>query len=260
MENLTRESVSMPDDPLFLLHDGLPREGPGSDACTAEALHRLPPLPADPVVLDLGCGPGRSALVLAETLRAKVIAVDLHAPYLDRLARAAAERGLSHLIEPRLADMAAPGVGPGSVDLIWSEGSAYALGFAEALRLWRPLLKPGGLTAVSECSWLVDDPADEPRAFWASAYPAMGTVAENRRRAGAAGLEVLETFVLPASAWWDEYYSPLLDRIAALRPSADAGLAAILDEAGREIDLFRRHGGDFGYVFYLLRACPPRTP
>ena len=53
---------------FFRLFEGLPRQGPGSDACTREALRRLGPLPPAPRVLDLGCGSGRSALVLAETL------------------------------------------------------------------------------------------------------------------------------------------------------------------------------------------------
>ena len=239
---------------LFLLHHDLPREGPGSDASTREALGRLRALPPEPVVLDLGCGPGRSSLVLAQELGAKVIAIDLHPPFLDQLARAATDAGLAHLIEPRLADIGALDQPPGSVDLIWSEGSAYVLAFAQALRVWRPLLKPGGLMAVSECTWLVDDPPDEPRQFWESAYPSMGTVDENRRRAESAGFEVLGSFPLPTSDWWDEYYTPLLARASTLRPTADATLIALLDETEREADLFRRYGESYGYIFYLLRA------
>ena len=83
---------------LFRLFEPLPRQGPGSDACTREALRRLPELPAAPRVLDLGCGTGRASLVLAATLRTKVIAVDLHRPFLDRLRATARERGLEHLI------------------------------------------------------------------------------------------------------------------------------------------------------------------
>ncbi len=241
-------------DPLFLLHQDLPREGPGSDACTAEALRRLPALPSDPIVVDLGCGPGRSSLVLAREVGTKVIAVDFHGPFLDQLVRSAAAAGLSHLIEPRRADLAAPGFPPGSVDLIWAEGSAYVLGFSESLRRWRPLLKAGGLMAVSECTWLVDDPPDEPRRFWDAAYPSMGMIAVNRAHAEAAGLEVLDTFPLPPSAWSDEYYRPLLARAVALRPTADAALKSLIDETRREVDLYRRHGTSYGYVFYLLRA------
>ena len=40
-----------------------------------------------------------------------------------------------------------------------------------------------------------------------------------------------------------------------LRPTADADLAALLDETESEVDLYRRYGDAFGYVFYLLRAA-----
>ena len=146
---------------MFRLFEGLPRQGPGSEDCTREALRRLPALPAAPRVLDLGCGSGSSTLVLAAALRTKVIAIDIHQPFLDQLQATARERGLEQLIETRCADMAAPGVPSGSVDLLWSEGAIYLLGFGDGLRLWRPLLAAGGLVAVSECSWLdANPPAD----------------------------------------------------------------------------------------------------
>jgi len=70
---------------FFRLFDELPRHGPGSDDSTREALRRLPPLPAAPRVLDLGCGAGRQTLVLARELGAPITAVDLHAPFLAKL-------------------------------------------------------------------------------------------------------------------------------------------------------------------------------
>ena len=83
----------MSQDAMAMLHQGFAREGPGDDDCTREALRRLPALPPHPVVLDLGCGPGRQTLVLAKTLDMHVIAVDLHASYLDQLNRSAAAKG-----------------------------------------------------------------------------------------------------------------------------------------------------------------------
>ena len=237
---------------LFKLHQGLPREGPGSDACTCEALRRLPPLPPNPRVLDLGCGPGKQTRVLARELGCRITAVDLHEPYLQELREAAAGEGLSALIDTRCWDMADLPIEPGSVDLIWSEGAAYNIGFENALRLWRPLLKPSGMMAVTECSWLTDTPAGALRAFWDDAYPAIGTVEVNQARAEAAGYHVLDTFPLPAEAWWTEYYTPLQARIARLRPTADVDLTAVLDEAEHEIALFARYHTAYGYVFYLL--------
>ena len=240
---------------IFRLFEGLPRQGPGSDACTRETLGRLPALPAAPRVLDLGCGAGRSALVLAAALRTRVVAVDLHEPFLDQLRATAQGRGLEHLIEARCADMGAPGVPAGSIDLLWSEGAIYFLGFEEGLRLWRPLLASGGCVAVSECSWLRADPPAEAAAYFREGYPGMAGIEENVERARAAGFDVLDHFTLPPEAWWDEYYTPLLERMARLAPDADPDLAAAIAETRREIELFRRCGHAYGYVFYLMRPC-----
>jgi len=236
------------------LHQGLPREGPGHDDVTRDALRRLPPLSPRPVVFDLGCGPGRQTLVLARTLKTRIVAVDYHQPYLDELLQSATDQGLSHWIEMRCEDMGALNVMPGSVDLVWSEGAAYILGFEEALRRWRNLLAPDGILAVTECTWLTEDRPEEARAFWDMNYPAMGSISQNTCQAEALGLEVIDSFPLPAAAWWDDYYTPLLDRIAALRPTASGDLIGVLDETEREIDLYRKYGHSYGYVFYIFRS------
>jgi len=243
---------------FFRLFEGLPRQGPGSDACTRAALGRLPPLPSAPRVLDLGCGAGRQTLVLAEALQSRVLAVDLHQPFLDQLRASGRSRGLSHLVETRCADFGAlgaePDLAPRSFDLLWSEGAIYVLGFEAGLRLWRPLLAPGGVAAITECCWLGEPRSEEITRFWREAYPTMGGVADNLARAERAGLEVCGWFALPPSAWWDDYYTPLEQRIQELAPDADPTLAAVIAETEREIDLYRRYQDVYGYVFYLLRA------
>lgn len=241
---------------LFLIHTDLPRAGPGSDAVTRDALRRLGALPPSPRVLDLGCGPGRQTLVLARELGVPVTAVDFHAPFLASLERSAAEQGMGHLVRTRLADFGALEDAPGSYDLLWSEGAIYNLGWAEGLRRWRPLLRSGGLLAATEATWLTEDRPAEAVAFWREAYPSMGTIASNSEAARAAGYDVLDTFVLPASAWWDEYYRPLQARIESLRERArtDADLAGAIAETAREISVYARYGASYGYVFYLLRT------
>ncbi|HSK10272.1 MAG TPA: class I SAM-dependent methyltransferase [Vicinamibacterales bacterium] len=244
-----------PPPDFFRLYEGLPRQGPGSDDLTREALRRLGPLPGSPRVLDLGCGTGRQTLVLARDLATRVVAVDNHVPFLHELDARAAAASLSHLVETRAGDMRSLDVPEGSVDLIWSEGAIYLLGFENGLRTWRPWLAAGGKLAVSECSWLTDDPADDLRAFWDAAYPTMGTVAANCAAAGDAGFEVLDTVPLPRSAWWDDYYTPLLARVGELEPEAqhNAVLAEAIAETRSEVALFERFGDAYGYVFYLCR-------
>jgi len=244
---------------FFQLHDGLAREAPGDDEATLEALRRLGPIPADPRVLDLGCGPGRATLALAAELpTARIEAVDLHAAFLAHLARIAEAAGLADRITPRAADFGALEDTPASVDLIWSEGAIYHLGFAEGLRRWRPLLRPHGRIAVTELTWRAPPDARpaEAVAFWHEAYPAMTSVAANLTAAESAGYAAIDNFALPARAWLN-YYDPLIARADALTdtfpPHADPELAAVIAMTRHEADLWRRHGDSYDYVFYLLR-------
>jgi len=248
-----------PYEALIALHRGLERQGPG-DAAVARAilaaLPGLPGAPAPPRIADLGCGSGAGALLLAEHFAAPVTAVDLSRDFLDDLERRARERGVAHLVRSVQADIGALGWPDGSLDLLWSEGAAYNLTFAGALRAWRPLLAPGGIAVISELTWFTDDPPEESRRFWQEAYPAIGNEAQNAAHATAAGFDVRAIRRLPTDAWWRSYYGPLERRIADLRASAatDTALEAALRDTEREIALYRAHGDAYGYAFYVLRA------
>lgn len=67
---------------LIDLHRGVGREGPGDEAFSWQLLAELPPLPAKPRLVDLGCGSGAGALLLAEHFGVPVVAVDLAPPFL----------------------------------------------------------------------------------------------------------------------------------------------------------------------------------
>lgn len=253
-----------PLEALTLLYSGLAQQGPGGDATTLVALRQLLGEPPSawiaqrsgrrepPVALDLGCGAGRQTLVLAQALATPIVAVDQQQVFLKELAARAAGAGLAPWVKTLVADIGRLAMRDGTVDLVWSEGAAYSIGFDHALRTWSALLRPGGRMAVSECTWLVDEPPDEPREFWNAAYPAMRTASANMTAARAEGLSVIGHFTLPRECWWENYYVPLIERIERLEPAGDATLAAVLAETRREIDLYRRYGDTYGYEFYLL--------
>ncbi|MEV3987896.1 bifunctional class I SAM-dependent methyltransferase/N-acetyltransferase [Streptomyces sp. NPDC049837] len=251
-------SDNAPHDAFFALHHGLPRQGPGSDDTTRHLLSLAGPLPERPRVLDLGCGPGRSALLLAAEAGARgaeVTAVDLHEPFLAELRQAADARGLAGSVRTVTADMAELPYPDGSFDLVWAESSAYSIGFDRALNSWRRLLSPGGTLVVTECEWTTDEPGPEARAFWDHHY-ALRTTHANTAAAVAAGYHVIGTYHQPESDW-DAYYGPLAARADAADPAAP-GMAEALAATRAEIAMRREHGTEYGYTGYVLRPADPR--
>lgn len=241
---------------FFEIHTDLEREGPGSRDATERAFRAIPNASAISRVVDAGCGPGAQTLQLAELTDAEIFAVDTHAPFLEVLRRQVDRRGLSHRVHAMNADMAQLPFEPASLDLIWSEGAIYNIGFRHGLELWRPLLAPGGVVVVSEATWLRPNPPAEIRDFWDAAYPAMTTRRANEAGVHDAGFELLDSFPLPEDAWWEGYYRPLERRIGELRRTyVDAPYAlAVLDAEEEEIEMFRRYSSYYGYVFYVLRT------
>jgi SAM-dependent methyltransferase len=144
-------------------------------------------------------------------------------------------------------------------DVIWSEGAVYILGFQQGLRDWRKLLRRGGYVAVSELTWLRSDPPAEVASFFRREYPAMQDVEDNLRSAAEAGYAPLEHFVLPESAWWTDYYTPLEKKLAGFRANyaGDQEVMQVVSMEQAEIDLYRRYSNCYGYVFYLLRSLEP---
>lgn len=243
------------EDYFYEAFQGMERLGPGSRESTEKALAFFPRKSQPVRILDVGCGVGTHTFLLASHFpKADITAIDSHSPYIQTLNQSAAARGISdrvHGLEMSMFDMTFE---KESFDLIWSEGAIYIIGFERGLKEWKRFLKPGGFQICSEISWLKDDPSRESLDFWQSAYPQIGTIAENLRRIEDAGYISEGHFICPVSDWTKEYYAPLqknLDRIRSLYPDQpDAlGAAAMLQS---EIDLYLRHKDDYSYVFYAM--------
>ncbi|MGA4996998.1 GNAT family N-acetyltransferase [Streptomyces arboris] len=247
---------------FFTLHHRLPRQSPGSDATTRRLLALVGPLPDRPRVLDLGCGPGRAALLLAAEAGAEVTAVDLHQPFLDELDEAAKARGLGDRIRTVRADMGdltGPGFPAGSFDLIWAEGSAYCIGFATAVREWQRLLAPGGAMMISECVWTTDAPSAGARDFW-DRNGSLRTLPETTAAAVTAGCTVSAVLLQPDSDW-DTYYVPLAERVESAgltAPGMSPGMEWALAATREELAVRREYGAEYGYAAYVLRPADPR--
>jgi predicted O-methyltransferase YrrM len=250
------------DGGFWTVHRGLPREGPGSTASTRRALDLVPDLRGPVTVLDLGCGPGAQTIALAEALpEARIVAVDLHEPFVAEVRRRAAAAGVADRVTAEvgdIGDVAALGR-HGPADAIWCEGAAYALGFEAALAAWRPLLADRGVLALTEPVWTALTVTRDVLDFWEAAYPGMQPAQVRRAQLAAAGYRRVGDFLLPR-ADWDAYYDPVRARLDALRadPSTDPSTARAVAEHDTELAVFDG-GGDraVGYLFLVARAAAP---
>lgn len=237
-------------DAFWTVHAGLPRQAPGSDTATRSMLRLAGGADKFNTVLDLGCGPGRSAITLAEQ-GLKVTAVDHSDTLLAEAKEAAKAKNLT--IDFKQADMRALPLDIGQFDLLWAEGSVYAVGFEAGLKAWRQYLLPTGVLVVTDCVWTAETPSEAAKTFWAQAYPTMMTIPEARASAERAGYDVVHLHVLSETAWWDEYYIPLQKRHDDLRDETDPAIKQAIEIGKAEIALRETHPKEYGYVGFILK-------
>ncbi len=239
-------------DLIDLLFGGMEKLGPGSEADTLLVLNLLPRRDFH-LVVDAGCGSGRQTLTLAKALGVIIHAVDIHEPFLNHLLRRAGEAGVKQFVQVYCMDMKDIPARFHDIDLLWSEGAAYSIGFSNALTTWASAINQNGFAVISELSWLRQKVPDAVQDFFTSGYPDMRSVQQNIKVAQEAGYEVLATHKLPEKTWVDGYYDILEQRAQALADHEDPSVRDFACETLKEIEIFEQAEGSYGYVFYVLR-------
>lgn len=231
------------------------RQGPGSDEATRKALGMVGFLNEDAVVADLGCGCGSQTLQLALHTEARVKALDLFPLFIEKTMEKCRAEGVDHRVEGIVGDMGNLPFETESIDVIWSEGAIYNIGFEHGINFWRKYLKTGGWIAVSEASWLCDNQPEEIIRFWTDAYPEIDYIYNKVEQMRKAGYTDISTFVLPRECWTRNFYEPQVEaqRLFLQRHPDNATAKGLVDNMKREAEMYSRYNDYYGYVFYIGR-------
>ena len=160
-------------------YSNLERQGPGSPEITIKALGFIDNLTDESRIADIGCGTGGQTMVLAHYAPGNITGVDLFSTFVDLFNANAAKLNLQNRVKGILGSMDNLSFQNEELDLIWSEGAIYNIGFERGLKEWKRFLKTGGYIAVSEASWFTDERPAEIEEFWQDAYPEIDTISNN---------------------------------------------------------------------------------
>ncbi|NDW12359.1 class I SAM-dependent methyltransferase [Bacteroides sp. 214] len=229
------------------------RQGPGSPETTIKALSFIDNLTEESRIADLGCGTGGQTMVLAQHVPGKVTGLDLFPDFIHIFNRNAEQLGLQDRVKGLVGSMDNLPFEKESLDLIWSEGAIYNIGFERGLNEWKQYLKQGGYIAASEASWFTDERPDEITDFWMANYPEIDTIPNKVAQLQKAGYVPVATFIIPENCWTEHFYKPcsvaqenFLKKYAG-NPTAEKLIAG----QRYEESLYHKYKAFYGYAFYI---------
>jgi len=165
-------------------------------------------------VLDIGCGTGYTACVLAKACGTEVVAIDLLASNLARTRRRAHQAGVGHQVALLRADAHDMPFEDGFFDLVMAESVLIFCTAPQVLaEVWR-VLKPGGLFGGNELM-LLQPPPPELLSLLTDTL-GIRTMQEAGWRAilDAAGLSPIASVAFKMSLWEQAYGHIQIDGLA----------------------------------------------
>lgn len=241
---------------MMHLHLNNERQGPGSETTTLLAL-QLAQVDRNRSykIADIGCGTGAQTLTLAQSLQGEILAVDLFPEFLTKLEERLQSQTLTASVTPICASMDQLPFETGTLDLIWSEGAVYNMGFQKGVIYWKDFLKSGGILVVSEISWTTNQRPQELEEFWNGEYPETDTASEKIKILEDAGYKVLGHFILPENCWMENYYEPLLkSHPHFLKEFGNCHTAhKIVATDLQEVEFYKKYKDYYSYGFYIAQ-------
>lgn len=229
------------------------RQGPGSPEMTLKALSFIDNLTEQSKIVDLGCGTGGQTMVLAQHTEGKITGFDVFPKFIDQFNLNAQELKLGNRVKGVIGSMDDLPFEEEELDLIWSEGAIYNIGFERGINEWRKYLKTGGYLAVSEGTWFTDERPEEIEEFWMDAYPEIDTIPNKVAQMQKAGYIPIATFVLPESCWLEDFYIPQVSarKIFLEKHAGNKMAEELVANELYEEQLYNKYKAYYGYVFYI---------
>lgn len=229
------------------------RQGPGSPESTLKALSFIDNLTDNSLIADIGCGTGGQTMVLAQHAPGNITGFDLFPAFIDRFNNNAAKLNLQDRVKGVVRSMDNLPFQNEELDLIWSEGAIYNIGFERGLKEWHKFLKPGGYIAVTESSWFTEKRPAEIENYCMPHFPEMDTISGKVSVLQKSGYVSVATFILPTTCWTDHYFAPLVKtREMFLNKYAGNEIAEEFVELQRyDAEMYQKYNEFYGYVFYI---------
>jgi len=229
------------------------RQGPGSPEVTIKALSFVDNLTDESRIADIGCGTGGQTMVLAQNAPGTITGIDLFPTFIDLFNSNAAELNLHDRTLGVVGSMDQLSFLDEELDLIWSEGAIYNIGFERGLKEWRKFLKKGGYIAVSEASWFTEERPAEIDEFWQDAYPGIDTIPNKVAQMQKAAYTPVASFILPEYCWTEHFYDPQVPAQEAFLKKHAGNKAAeeFIANQQHETQLYYKYKEYYGYVFYI---------
>lgn len=234
---------------------GMERQGPGSPEVTLKALSFVDNLTDKSRIADIGCGTGGQTMTLAKQVEGQITALDLFPDFIDIFNHNAKLLGLQDRVRGIVASMDHLPFQEEELDLIWSEGAIYNIGFERGLNEWRKYLKTGGYIAVSEASWFTDERPVEINKFWIDAYPEIDTIPNQVVKIHKAGYLPVATFIFPETCWTDNYFAlhDIAREVFLNKYAGNKTAEEFVASEKYEEELYHKYKEFYGYTFFIAK-------
>jgi len=231
----------------------LERQGPGSPEVTIKALSFIDTLTNKSRIADIGCGTGGQTMVLAQHTLGCITGIDLFPIFIDLFNSNTGKLNLQERVKGVVGSMDKLSFQEEELDLIWSEGAIYNVGFERGLNEWRKFLKTGGYIAVSEASWFTHERPVEINEFWMDAYPEIDTIPNKVGQMQKAGYIPFAAFILPENCWTEHFYAPQVSaqEIFLKKHAGNKTAEEFIENQRHETQLYYKYKAYYGYVFYI---------